>query len=43
MGKHQKEVNCPGCNGRKTQKESQDGTIVEVPYRLCNGTGKQPS
>ncbi|GAA4898887.1 DnaJ-class molecular chaperone [Streptomonospora salina] len=42
MGKHGKEVNCPGCGGRKEVQESQDGKIVRVPCKLCNGTGKQP-
>lgn len=43
MGKHEKEVNRPGCNGHKTIDEWRDGQRVKVPCPLCNGTGKQPS
>lgn len=42
MGKHEKEVNCVGCGGKKTVPQSRDGQVVQIPCTLCNGTGKQP-
>ncbi len=43
MGKHEKEVNCPGCDGHKTVTEWRDGEAKKLPCPLCNGSGKQPS
>ncbi|WP_281288255.1 hypothetical protein [Haloactinospora alba] len=43
MGKHEKEVNCSGCGGKKQVQRSYDGKVVWEPCQLCGGTGKQPS
>lgn len=41
-GKHRKEVDCTGCNGRGQVKEWRDGKYEWVQCTLCNGKGKQP-
>lgn len=42
MGKHARQQNCGGCNGRGVERQYQDGSFREVPCKLCNGTGRQP-
>ncbi len=41
MGKHKKEVDCGGCQGKKGQWGTNDSKRFWIPCVLCNGTGKQ--
>ncbi|POM24710.1 hypothetical protein BTM25_33440 [Actinomadura rubteroloni] len=40
MGKHSKPEECADCGGTGIRAETEEGTPVEAPCPVCNGSGQ---